>query len=49
MNVFLWVNVTFHDAVNVIHDVFTTTSPFPYSDKFMFVGVRNDKTQQIIC
>ena len=31
----------------MIHDVFRTINPFPYTAKFMFVGVRNDKTQQI--
>ena len=45
---FLRVNVTFYDAVNVIHDVITTASLFPYTAKFMFVGIRNNKTQQII-
>ena len=53
---FLWVNVTFYDAVNMIHvydavnmihDVITTPNPFPYAAKFMFVDVRNNKTQQI--
>ena len=43
----LGVNVTFYDAVNVIHDVITTANPFPYTTKFMFVGVRNNKTQLI--
>ena len=43
---FLRVNVTFYDAVRVIHDVITTAIPFSYTAKFMFVGVRN-KTQQI--
>ena len=47
MNAFLRVNVTFYDAVNMIHDVITTVNPFPYTAKFMFVGVRNNKTQQI--
>ena len=28
MNVFLRVNVTFHDAVNMIHDVISTANPF---------------------
>ena len=36
---FLRVNVTFYDAVNMIHDVITTRDPFPYTAKFMFVGV----------
>ena len=41
---FLQVNVTFYDAVNVIHDVITTADPIPYTAKFMFA---NNKTQQI--
>ena len=28
----LLVNVTFYDAVNVIHDVIETANPFPYTD-----------------
>ena len=44
---FLQVNVTFYDAVNIIRDVVTTANPFPYTAKFMFVGVRNNKTQQV--
>ena len=44
---FLRVNVTFYDAVNVIHDVITIDDPIPYTAKFMFDGVRNTKTQQI--
>ena len=44
---FLQVNVTFYDAVNVIHDVITTANPIPYTAKFMFAGVRNSKTQQM--
>ena len=44
---FLRVNVTFYDAVKVIRDVITTANPFPYTAKFKFVGVRNNKTQQI--
>ena len=43
----LRVNVTFYDAVNIIHDVITIHYPFPYTAKFMFVGVRNNETQQI--
>ena len=46
---FLQVNVTFYDAVNMIHDVITTADPIPYNAKFMIDGVRNDKTQQISC
>ena len=44
---FLWVNVTFYDAVSMIHDVIRTAYPFQYTAKFMFVAVKNDKTQQI--
>ena len=44
---FLQLNVTFYDAVNVIHDVITTTNPSLYTAKFMFAGVRNNKTQLI--
>ena len=45
---FLRVNVIFYDAVNMIHDVSTTANQFPYTAaKFMFVGVKNNKTQQI--
>ena len=48
MNAFLlWVNVTFYDAVNIIHDVIKTANPFPYTAKFMFVGGINNETQQI--
>ena len=43
---FLRVNVTVYDAVNVIHDVITAANPIPYTIKFMFVGVKNNKTQQ---
>ena len=41
---FLRVNVTFYDAVNIIHDVITTPNPFLYTANFMFVGVRNNET-----
>ena len=44
---FLWVNVTFYDAVIVIHDVNTTAYPIPHTAKFMFDSVRNNKIQQI--
>ena len=44
---FLRVNVTFYDAVRMIHDVITTANRFPYTTKFMFVDVRNNQTQQI--
>ena len=45
---FLWVNVTFIDAVNMIHDVISTANLYPYTAKFTFDSVRNDKTKQII-
>ena len=32
---FLWVNITFHDTVNMIHDVIRTANLFPYAAKFM--------------
>ena len=44
---FLRVNVTFYDAVNMIHDVITTGKLFPYTARFMFDGVRNNTIQQI--
>ena len=44
---FLRVNVMFYDGVNVTHDVITTVNPIPYTAKFIFAGVRNNKTQQI--
>ena len=43
---FLRVNVTFYDEVAVIYDVTTTAKSFPYTTKFMFVCVKNNKTQQ---
>ena len=47
MNAFSACFVTFYDEINMIHYIITTTSnPFPYTAKFMFVGVRNNKTQQ---
>ena len=45
--IFFRVNVTFYDLVNTIHHVIRTSNPFTYTDKFMFVGVRNNKTQQL--
>ena len=44
---FLQLSITFYDAVNVIHEVITTANPIPYTAEFMFVGIRNNKTQQI--
>ena len=43
----VYTNVMFHDAVKKIHDVIKTANPFSYTAKFMFDGVRNNKTQQI--
>ena len=47
MNAFSAVNVTFYDAVSLIYDVIRTANIFPYSAKFIYVSVRNNKTQQI--
>ena len=44
---FLRVNVTFYDAVNMIHDVITTAKLSLYTAKCMFDGVRNNKMQQM--
>ena len=33
----------------MIHDVISTVNPFSDTAKFMFVGERNNKTQQITC
>ena len=46
---FVRVNLAFFDTVNIIHDVITTANPFSDTAKFMFVGVTNNKTQQIRC
>ena len=45
------VNVTFYDTVNIVNEVVGRANPFPYmcTAKFTFVGIRNDKTQQIRC
>ena len=37
----------FYVAVSMIHDFIRTANPFPYTAKFMFVGVRNNKTQEV--
>ena len=37
---FLRVNVTFYDAVIMIHGVIRTANLFPYTAKFMFVRLR---------
>ena len=47
MNAFLQVNVMVLDAFNIFHDVIRTYNAFPYTAKYMFVGVINNKTQQI--
>ena len=47
MNAFLRVNVTFYDVVNMVYGVIRRANLFPYTAKFMLVGVRNDTTQQI--
>ena len=44
MNAILRINVTFYDAVIMIHDVITTGNTLPYTAKFTFVGVKNNKT-----
>ena len=44
---FLRVNVTFYDAVNVIHAIITIADPIPYTANFMFDGVRNNKIKKI--
>ena len=44
---FLPVNITFNDAVSMIHDIHATANPFPYTATFMFIRVRNNKTEQI--
>ena len=46
MNAFSAGNVTFYDAVNIIHDVISAANPFPDTAKSMFVGVRGNNTQQ---
>ena len=43
---FLRENFKFYDAVNIIHDVIRTANLLSYTAKFMFVGVRNDKTNK---
>ena len=48
MNAYSTGKLHFYDAINVIHDVITTANSFPNTAKFMFVGIRNNKTQQII-
>ena len=47
MNAFSAGNVTFYEAVNMIHDVITTANQFLDIAEFMFPGGRNNKTQQM--
>ena len=44
---FLQLNITFCDAVSMIHDVIKTANLFPYAAKFMFVGVRNNQFSKL--
>ena len=44
---FVWGNVTFHDAVKMIHDVITTANLFPNTAKFMFDSARNNENEQL--
>ena len=41
-------NMKAFSAVNMNHNIITATNPFPYTAKFMFVGIRYNKTEQII-
>ena len=34
-------------SVNMIHEVISTANPFPDTARFMFVGVRHNKTQLV--
>ena len=45
MNAFSAGKVMFYDAINMIGDIITRAYPYPNTAKFMFVGVRNNKTQ----
>ena len=46
---FLRVYVMFYDTVNMTNDVISKANPFPDAARFLFVGVRNNKTQQVRC
>ena len=48
MNAFSVSKLHVYDSDNMIHDVIRTANPFPYTAKLMLVGVRNNKTQQIM-
>ena len=39
----------FHDTADMLNVVITTANLFPSTAKFMFVGVKNNKTQQVRC
>ena len=45
MNSFSTGNVRIYDAVSMIHGVIKTVNPFPYTAKFIFFCVRNNKAQ----
>ena len=44
---FLRLNVTFHDAINIIHDVIIKRNPYPYTTKFVFLVVRINTDQEM--
>ena len=41
---FLRVNVTFYDAVRMIHEFIRTANPFPYTAKFMLEKIKLNKS-----
>ena len=45
--IYIYIKHTFYDEVSMIHDVITTLNPFTCTANFMFVGVKNNETQQI--
>ena len=47
MNAFSEGKRHFFDAINMIHDVIRTANPFPYTAKFILVGVRSNRTQRM--
>ena len=47
MNAFSAVNVTFYEALIMIHDVIKKANPFPYSAKFMFISITNSTNQTL--
>ena len=42
---FLRVNVTFNNAVNVIHDVSMAGDPYQYTSKFVFLSARKKQNK----